>query len=96
MKENFRSCFIVDVAIDSKEIVLTDSAQNRYYIDITDTKVVAQFKKWFNTVFTRGIAQTLTVLKYMTYDISECETKLYIEKFYLKSDIGQKIAEISW
>lgn len=92
----FRSCFIVDVAIESKEIVLTDSSQNRYYISKEDSNVVSQFKKWFNNVFTKGIAQTLTVLQYEPFDISECETKLYVQKFCMKNENNQKLAEIGW
>ena len=92
----FRSCFIVDVAIELRQIVLTDSSQNRYYIDIERTEVVAQFKKWFKNVFTKGIAQTLTVLQYSTYDVSECETKLIVDKIFLKNENSWKDAEISW
>lgn len=84
--QHFSSCFIVDVTICPREIILTDSSQNRYYIDRDNTIVVDQFKQWFKTVFSKGIAQTLTVLQYNLHDISECETKLIVNKIFLKNE----------
>lgn len=85
---HFRSCFIVNVDFypSKKEVILTDSMQNQYYIDVTCEEVYSQFKQWFKNVFTKGVSQTLTVLQYSMQDISECEVKLTVDKILMKNE----------
>lgn len=85
MQGNFRSCFIVDVNITKNSICLTDSGKQQYFIDTTDPAAVTEFSTWFKTVFTKGIAQTLTVFRYELRYESECESKIYIKKFILNN-----------
>lgn len=79
----YHSCYICDVKIDNEKklAVLTDSSQRQYYVELSDNTYVESFKTWFNCIFCKGIAQTLTVFQYITKDISECESETYIIKF---------------
>ena len=86
MKKYYKSCFIVDVAIEEGTVILTDSSKNRYFMDIKVTEKVVNFKDWFRHVFIKGIAQTLTIFEYTSIDISECETEIHIVKFLNKTD----------
>lgn len=84
MSKKFRSCFIVDVQFKDDFIVLADNARNKYYVDLKNKELVKQFKVWFKDVFTKGIAQTLTIFEYDLHDISECETLTAVKSFILK------------
>jgi len=83
MKKHYRSCFIVDVSIDydANLAVLTDSVKNRFNVDLNDENIRKNFNDWFESVFCKGIAHTLTIFEYATKSISECEDEIYVLKF---------------
>jgi hypothetical protein len=76
----YRSCYIVDIIIKNDNIQLSDSV-GRNYIVANSEIALESYKKWFNNVFLKGIAQTLTIFEYIIVDISECEMELHITKF---------------
>lgn len=80
----FKSCFIVDVSISEKDIILTDSSRCTYRILKDNKQLLNEFKLWFKNVFSKGIAQTLTVFQYECIDISECEVEMRVVKFLAK------------
>lgn len=83
MKKQYRSCFVGDVSIDydTNLAVLTDSARNRFNVDLSDENIRKNFNDWFNSVFCKGIAHTLTIFEYITKPISECEDEIYVLNF---------------
>lgn len=83
MNRMFRSCFIVDVNFKNDYVILSDNARNKLYVNLKNANLVAQFKTWFKEVFTKGVAQTLTIFEYELVDISECETHTIIKNFVL-------------
>ena len=83
MNRKFRSCFIVDVNFKNDYVILSDNARNKFYVNLKNANLVAQFKTWFKEVFTKGVAQTLTIFEYELVDISECETHTIIKSFVL-------------
>ena len=83
MNRKFRSCFIVDVNFKDDYVILTDNARNKFYVSLKNANLVAQFKTWFKEIFTKGIAQTLTIFEYELVDVSECETKTVVKNFVL-------------
>ena len=83
MNRMFRSCFIVDVNFKNDYVILSDNARNKFYVNLKNANLVAQFKTWFKDVFTKGVAQTLTIFEYELVDISECETHTIIKNFVL-------------
>ena len=83
MNRKFRSCFIVDVNFKGDIIVLSDNARNKFYVNLNNANLVTQFKTWFKEIFTKGIAQTLTIFEYELVDVSECETLTVVKNFVL-------------
>lgn len=83
---NFKSCYIVNVSINEKEILLSDSCNHTYHINKQNNELLNEFKIWFKQIFSKGIAQTLTIFQYEIIDISECECEIHIVKFLLKTD----------
>jgi hypothetical protein len=81
MIRKFSSRYISDVIISDTGIELKDSNGLSYYIDITNTTVVSEFKIWFENIFAVGKAQTLTVFQYENIEVSECEIEMRIVKF---------------
>lgn len=81
MIRKFSSRYISDVIISDTGIELKDSNGLSYYIDITNTTVVSEFKNWFENIFAVGKSQTLTVFQYETIEVSECEIEMHIVKF---------------
>lgn len=79
--KKFRSCFIVDVSIEHDKVILTDSSRIRYIVNIANAELKSDFTIWFNTIFQKGIAQTLTIFAYEEKEISECDIELHIIKF---------------
>ena len=62
----YKSRYIVDVSVSRCSATLVDSSGVKYILK-DDIYVKCQFKTWFNTVFSKGIPQHLTVF--------ECERK---------------------
>ena len=85
LPQKFKSCFIIDVSIDKNEIILTDSSSNRYFVDVKSTELMAQFKSWFENVFTKSVSHTVTVFQYEVEYIDECDMKTNIVKFITKN-----------
>ena len=83
MNRMSRSCFIVDVNFKNDYVILSDNARNKFYVNLKNANLVAQFKTWFKEVFTKGVAQTLTIFEYELVDISDCETHTIIKNFVL-------------
>ena len=83
MNRMFRSCFIVDVNFKNDYVRSADTARNECYVNLKNANLVAQFKTWFKEVFTKGVAQTLTIFEYELVDISKCETHTIIKNFVL-------------
>ncbi len=83
MKTMYHSCYICDVKVDytNKLATLMDSSHNQYFIELSDKKNIEEFENWFKNIFSKGVAQTLTIFQYTTKDVSECETEMYIIKF---------------
>ena len=61
----FKCSYISDVCIEKDKIALVDSKRVIYVIDKTypNEELINQFKTWFNTVFSKGVPQFLTVFE---------------------------------
>lgn len=79
--KKYVSRFIVDVIETQHEIILRDSSGGEYHINRIENKIVEKYNHWFETVFSKGISHTLTILSVKSVDISECETELHILDF---------------
>ena len=79
--KKYVSRFIIDVIETQHEIVLRDSSGGEYHINRNNSKIMEKYKYWFETVFSKGIPHTLTILSVISVDISECETELHISDF---------------
>ena len=85
-KAYFRSSFICEVKVDDKLIELVDSVHQSFFIDKTNSSLMAEFKQWFKDVYSACVPQTLTVLQ---YDIEDDETGpllKVVKLIYKKSD----------
>ena len=77
----FHSCFVVDVQVSEKDIVIADSTRCRWHVKMDLADVVAEFKIWLKSVFLKGAAQTLTVFEYVEAG-GEPDIEYQIVKFY--------------
>lgn len=82
---HYASRYLVTVHIENKYIMLEDANRGRYYIDMTMTNVVEQFKIWFKTVFSKGIAHKLTVFEYREVE-HDNQIDFIIQRFFNLSD----------
>lgn len=78
---SLRSCFVTDVKISNEAVVLTDSTNRRWHVDVSDAEANAGFKAWLKNTFLAGKAQTLTVFRYETRGEAP-DNENYVTKFY--------------
>jgi len=76
----FKSRYIVDVIISRSGTVLVDSSGAKYVIG-SSADVKRQFKAWFNTVFSKGIPQHLTVVECERRETDDHEVVHEVSKF---------------
>ena len=77
------SCFICDVEINDKYIILVDSAKKCFYINrakcTQDT--MDNFEAWFKNVFMKAVAQQITIVDYdIVDDEIEGEATMIVNK----------------
>ena len=85
----FKSRYIVDVIVSGQDATLVDSSGTRYVLkDIPEAKM--QFKTWFNTTFSKGIPQHLTVLECERRETEDHEVVYEVSKFLNVSAEGDK------
>lgn len=84
IKKRFKSCFISEVIFHDNGIILQDCGHNTFNILNTDTSVVSQFKKWFNTIYMACIPQILTVIEYDIIDKNDVEVMQIVKNMYFK------------
>lgn len=63
-KCKLHSCFIIDVNIDNNKAELIDSTNRKFYVDLSNTDLLNQFKNWLSNNYLSAIPQTLTVFEY--------------------------------
>ena len=76
----YKSRYIVDVSVSRCNATLVDSSGAKYILK-DDIYVKCQFKTWFNTVFSKGIPQHLTVLECERKETDDHEVIYEISKF---------------
>lgn len=76
----FHSCFVVDVKCSGSTAKLIDSTKTTWNVDLSDGDLAQQFKKWLESVFLKGVAQTLTVFEYEDRS-AEMDFEFWVKKF---------------
>ena len=85
----FKSRYIVDVIISRDGTMLVDSSGAKYVLK-DDIGVKRQFKAWFNTVFSKGIPQHLTVFECERRETDDHEVVHEVSKLLNVSAEGDK------
>lgn len=62
--KRFKACFISDVEVHEKHIVISDCHHNEFVIDCADKDAFMSFAEWFKNVYMKGIPQTLSIIDY--------------------------------
>lgn len=75
----FKCSYISDVCIESDKVTLVDSKRVIYIIYKSETEAIKQFKTWFNTVFSKGVTQFLTVFECERAEVDD-EVQFIVKK----------------
>ena len=88
----FNSCFITDVEINDKMIILTDSTKQCFYIYRYNCapETISSFEMWFKMLYLRGIPQTLTIVDYSIAQNEDGESIRIVNKLIAGTSILEK------
>lgn len=89
--KRLNSCFICDVEINDKYIILIDSVKKCFYIDRANCSkdTLNSFESWFKNVFMKAIAQTITIVDYDIIENADNEAMMIVNKLIYNKPINE-------